>query len=53
MVAAQGQALGLGQGFLKFGGQFVETHGNSEANRYGSITEAVVTDFKFTQAKQP
>ena len=27
VVVAQGQALGLGQGFLEFGGEFVESHG--------------------------
>jgi hypothetical protein len=29
MVSPQGQRLGLAQGFLKFRGQFVESHGFS------------------------
>jgi hypothetical protein len=31
VVVAKRQALGIAQGFLKFGGEFVDAHKNSEA----------------------
>jgi hypothetical protein len=30
VVAAEGERLGIAQSFLKLGGEFVNTHGNSE-----------------------
>jgi hypothetical protein len=34
MISAQGQGLSFAQGFLEFGGQFIQTHVNFPHNKW-------------------